>query len=234
MSAPKLMPALLGGLFIGVLSLLPIVSTANLCCCLWVVSGGVLAAYVMQQNTPRPITPGEGAVVGLMAGCLGALLVVVGMLGLLALSQAQPNIGEVLRGMGDAEGMTPEAREMLANLSPAVLIGVAAILCVGIYAVAGTIGGLLGAAIFKRKGGLPPGSTLPPPAPAFTPPTFTPPPPPTPPPAVPPAPASFAPASFAPPEPYVDAPTMLIPSRGPTLPPPPMPAPPSDREPDSH
>ena len=35
--------AALGGLFIGVLSALPIVGAANCCCCLWVVSGGALA-----------------------------------------------------------------------------------------------------------------------------------------------------------------------------------------------
>ena len=41
MSAPKMLPALLGGLFIGVLSSLPYIKGGNVCCCLWVVSGGV-------------------------------------------------------------------------------------------------------------------------------------------------------------------------------------------------
>ena len=66
MAAPKLVPALLGGLFIGVLSSLPLVSAVNTCCCLWVVTGGMLAAWLMQQNTVRPITIGEGALVGLL------------------------------------------------------------------------------------------------------------------------------------------------------------------------
>ena len=34
----------------GVLSALPIISAGNACCCLWVVSGGVVAAYLLQQN----------------------------------------------------------------------------------------------------------------------------------------------------------------------------------------
>ena len=34
---PKLQPALFGGLFIGVLSALPLVSVGN-CCCLWVIA----------------------------------------------------------------------------------------------------------------------------------------------------------------------------------------------------
>ena len=45
-------PALLGGLFIGVLSILPYV---QICCCLWVIVGGVLVAYLQQQEKPEPI-----------------------------------------------------------------------------------------------------------------------------------------------------------------------------------
>ena len=48
---------LLGGLFIGVLSALPCHQLGN-CCCLWIVGGGVLAAYLDQQNDQRPTRPG--------------------------------------------------------------------------------------------------------------------------------------------------------------------------------
>src|SRR5262245_29076718 len=96
-AAHKMLPALLGALFIGVLSSLPIVSMGNLCCCLWVVSGGVLAAWVMQQNTPRPVTNGEGAVVGVLAGCVGSVLVLLGLVTLLALSRAPIDFNQVLR-----------------------------------------------------------------------------------------------------------------------------------------
>lgn len=67
-----LQPALLGGLVMGVLSALPIISAGNLCCCLWVVSGGLLAAYLLQQNRTGPITAADGAIVGLLAGLIGA------------------------------------------------------------------------------------------------------------------------------------------------------------------
>ncbi len=65
-------PILLGGLFIGVLSALPIVSVAN-CCCLWIIGGGVLTAYLLQQSQPRPIQPLDGALGGFLAGVLGAI-----------------------------------------------------------------------------------------------------------------------------------------------------------------
>src|SRR5262245_66576869 len=74
MSPAKLQPALLGGVAIGVLSALPLVNIGNLCCCAWVVFGGALAAYLMQQNHPQPINAGDGAVVGLMAEAIGAVV----------------------------------------------------------------------------------------------------------------------------------------------------------------
>src|SRR3712207_3305780 len=98
MSAPKLLPALLGGLFIGVLSSLPIVKIGNVCCCLWVISGGVLAAWVMQQNTTRPVTPGEGALVGLLAGLVGAAVWIVwGVIALLAFASSPFDMAEFQR-----------------------------------------------------------------------------------------------------------------------------------------
>src|SRR6185503_18178231 len=42
--------------------------------CLWVVSGGAIAAYLVQQNQSTPITPADGALVGLLAGLIGALV----------------------------------------------------------------------------------------------------------------------------------------------------------------
>ena len=35
---------------LGVLSALPIVNIGNACCCLWVIAGGVAAAYLLQNN----------------------------------------------------------------------------------------------------------------------------------------------------------------------------------------
>ena len=66
----RLQPAFWGGLFIGVLSALPLVNAGNCCCCLWVICGGLLAAYLRQQSSPLPIDAAEGALVGLMAGAL--------------------------------------------------------------------------------------------------------------------------------------------------------------------
>ena len=53
MDSGRLQPAFYGGLLIGVLSALPIVSAGNCCCCLWVVAGGMLAVYLRQRGSPE-------------------------------------------------------------------------------------------------------------------------------------------------------------------------------------
>ena len=70
---PRLQPAFYGGLFIGVLSALPVISIGN-CCCLWVLGGGMLAVYLMQQNHPYQVTAADGALVGLLAGVFGGII----------------------------------------------------------------------------------------------------------------------------------------------------------------
>ena len=55
----------------GALSALPVI---NLCCCLWILGGGVIAAYLLQDQEPAPISAGDGATVGLIAGLVGAVI----------------------------------------------------------------------------------------------------------------------------------------------------------------
>ena len=66
----KLQPAVLGGLLIGVLSALPFISALNACCCLWVLAGGLLTTYLLQERSTAPVTAGEAAVAGLLAGAI--------------------------------------------------------------------------------------------------------------------------------------------------------------------
>ena len=44
----KLKPALIGGVVLGILSVIPFVSAANLCCCLWAILGGMLATLSLR------------------------------------------------------------------------------------------------------------------------------------------------------------------------------------------
>lgn len=166
MTASRRQPALLGGLFIGVLSALPIISAGNCLCCLWVVSGGVLAAYLLQQNQATPIEAGDGAIVGLFAGLIGAVL--ASLLAIPIQLAMGPITADMFRRIADqAADAPPELRSFLDQLGSGS-IGVAAML-LGLvmnlifFSVFGLLGGLLGQALFKKP--------LPPPMPAFLDPT---------------------------------------------------------------
>jgi uncharacterized protein YqgC (DUF456 family) len=145
--------AALGGLFIGVLSALPIVGAANCCCCLWVLSGGVLASYLEVQQKDRTLTAGEGAAVGALAGVIGAFvwLPIAIMVSLVLGPFQRAFLEEFAR---NARDMPPEAREFLENLGgggttvgyllffiPQLFIG----------AIVAAIGGILSAAYFKKE-----------------------------------------------------------------------------------
>ena len=171
---PKLQPALYGGLFIGVLSALPFV---NVCCCLWMIGGGMIAVYLMQQNHPYPIGAADGALVGLMAGLIGAVISAVVSI---PINMAMgPMLQKMAQGwlMNNPE-IPAETKAMIENMMArnTGFSAIATLFSMGIGMVVGAIfglfGGLLGVAMFKKDG--------PPPPPPGTIDTYVPPPPPPP------------------------------------------------------
>ncbi len=150
----RFQPALLGGLFIGVLSSLPIVNAANLCCCLWVVVGGVLVTYLLQQNLPTPIATGEAALQGLIAGAIGGLIVCLVQFAMA--SVAGPAVLEQIRSELSRNSDIPaEFRDrMLQFLTGRNLVLLGLFVTVPLYAVFSTAGSFLGLAFFRKK--LPP------------------------------------------------------------------------------
>src|SRR4051812_15136164 len=73
----KLKPAIIGGVVLGVLSVIPFVNFVNICCCLWAILGGVLAAHLYVKGSPTPASTGDGAIVGAIAGLVGAVIAVI-------------------------------------------------------------------------------------------------------------------------------------------------------------
>ena len=155
---PKLQPALLGGLFIGVLSALPLL---NLCCCLWVIGGGMIAVYLMQQNHPYAVTAADGALVGLLAGMVGGI---IGVLLSIPINMAMgPMIQPIIQGWvlnnpeipSDSKAMIENM--MARNTGPSVIGTIFSMgFAMAAGAIFGMLGGLLGVAVFKKKD-LPPG-----------------------------------------------------------------------------
>jgi hypothetical protein len=150
----------MGGIVMGVLSALPIISVGNTCCCLWVISGGVVAAYLFQQNRTTPMTPGDGALVGLLAGLIGALVQVVVKIPidilvapmeqaivqrLLDMGTLPPEVHDLLDRYGRRSGAAFFVASRIVGLMFWIFVG-------GIFS---TLGGLIGALLFKRQ--TPPG-----------------------------------------------------------------------------
>jgi hypothetical protein len=150
-------PALIGGAVLGALSALPIISVGNLCCCLWVVGGGVVAAYVLQQSRATPITPGDGALAGFLAGVTGALVYLLLSIPItIVLAPFERAMME--RIVENAAGMPPEFREYVGTyLGSAIQVAVGFGFMLVVGSMFATIGGVIGAMLFKKS--LPPAGT---------------------------------------------------------------------------
>jgi hypothetical protein len=154
----KLKPALIGGVVLGLLSVIPLVSVANLCCCLWAILGGMLATNLYVKSSPTPVSAGEGAVVGALAGVIGAVIyVIIGIPIAYAMGPTMRNM--IVRLI---ENMDPRQAEMMRQqfeaqgnaIAPLIIQGLIVAVLLFLFAI---IGGLLGVPIFeKRKAGPPP------------------------------------------------------------------------------
>jgi hypothetical protein len=158
----RFQPALLGGLFIGVLSALPLVSAGNCCCCLWVVSGGALAVYLAQQNHPFALTAADGALIGLIAGAIGGIVAMVISIPLEAVTG--PFQRQMIERIASNPDVPEQYRAFLENAATRAAAGIGVRLVMGllgtvISAVVAMLGGLLGVALFKKKDLPPPGTT---------------------------------------------------------------------------
>lgn len=152
-------PALLGGLFIGVLSALPVISAGNCCCCLWVVTGGVLTTYLLQQRQLEPLQTADAVLGGLLAGLVGAAVAaILGALLTAVLGAYQQELAmsllQRLRGLPD---LPPDAQaqldELIRNPPEATFAGqvIQFLIWLPICAVFSMLGALLGLAFFRKQ-----------------------------------------------------------------------------------
>jgi hypothetical protein len=144
----------------GVLSALPLIYLGNLCCCMWVVSGGLVAAFMLQQDQAAPITAADGAVVGLLAGLVGAVVHLI--LSIPIDIVMAPMERRVLQRVAEMAGnMPPDMRDMIDRLSSQrgeMPLGLLLIVRATVFVIRlivgsifSTLGGVLGAVLFGKK-----------------------------------------------------------------------------------
>jgi hypothetical protein len=147
----KLKPALIGGVVLGLLSVIPFVNFVNFCCCFWGILGGVIASYLYIKNSPVPATAGDGALVGLLAGVVGAVIAVV-----IGIPISMLTSGLVI-GLFTSliEGINPSQAELLRRqmeagqtVAGAIVNGIILALLLVIFS---TLGGLISIPIFEKR-----------------------------------------------------------------------------------
>ena len=161
---PKAQPALYAGIAIGLLSGLPVINLGNCICCLWVVGGGALAVYLMQQEHPYSVSAADGALVGLMAGAIGGI---VAMLISIPITMAMGPVQQrILDRIAENPDIPEQTRDLIHNMGARAAMGGAVafrvifgLLAACVYAIVAMLGGLLGVALFKKKDLPPPGTT---------------------------------------------------------------------------
>jgi hypothetical protein len=163
----KLQPVLLGGLVLGLGSVIPGLSYGNLCCCGWAIVGGALAARLLINRSPvLPITSGEGAAAGALVGIVGSFInLIIGVP--LTLLQWKTVVSQMQQRADSVSD--PASREMVRQMTDAMQ-GHPALIALGLwllFAIASigmaALGGVIGVAMFeKRKGLAPPQPPFPP------------------------------------------------------------------------
>jgi len=145
----KLMPAVWGGVLIGIISGVPGLSLINCMCCIGVVGGGILAAFLYRRDLPpaQPMMMSDGAALGLLSGIIGAIIssILNALFGVAVL--------EMLYQMSSFLD-NPELQEVLDRFGPKALAGgffiIGLLANLVIYCIFGLLGGMLGVTFFGK------------------------------------------------------------------------------------
>ena len=152
----RLQPAFWGGLFIGVLCALPLVSC---CCCLWMLGGGALTVYLRQQSQPGIVPASEGAIMGLMAGAIGAVIATVVSIPMtMMMGPFQEQFME--RVLSSNPDFPQELRGLFEGGFGALGILFSLVFNLLVMSIMGLLGGLLGVAVFQKNPPPPPPGTV--------------------------------------------------------------------------
>jgi hypothetical protein len=152
-------PALAGGMFLGLLSSLPIINMGNCLCCAWVLGGGAIATLLLAKQKPSGpsgITPGDGAFVGVLSGLFGALVATVVSIPVRLISarffeSQQQAMEEALREIG-AEGAIRDLALRVASPEISVVtLLFTFFMNLLMFSLFAMIGGILTVAILKKR-----------------------------------------------------------------------------------
>lgn len=154
----KLNPALIGGAAMAVFSTLPILNFGNCFCCMWVILGGALSAYLYFKSLPPSVefTTGDGALLGLLAGLFGALfgsLLGLLMVGILEINPGRDFLEAIIEAGEDIPedvGYYLEDLDKSGGMHP-VFAMISLTFSLIVNSIFSTLGGLIAAAMLQKK-----------------------------------------------------------------------------------
>lgn len=160
----KLVPAIYGGVIIGVISGIPFLNFINCLCCAGVLLGGFLAVFFYKSDLTEqtPLTNGDALSVGVLAGFFGAIVstllsaVLIYTVGNLAGEAMYDLVEGLYDKMGILDQMSPDQLEQLETMKASELSPFSILSAFIIYPLFGLLGGLIGYAVYKPKAGAPP------------------------------------------------------------------------------
>ncbi len=165
--------AIIGGLVIGAVSGIPLISLVNCCCCAGILGGGVLAYYLYREEHTEgmaPIESSDALILGIMAGVIGAfvqaaihgliLLFFAGAQEQLMRSLMEKLVDRLERSGGFPSDAIDQMRDSIENSmkESTTMWGFMLNLFMSliIYPIFAMLGGLLGYGIFRSKRQQPP------------------------------------------------------------------------------
>lgn len=149
-------PALTGGLFLGLLSSLPIIQAGNCLCCMWVLGGGAISAMMLSKQRPG-LTYGDGAFGGVLSGVFGAVVatlvsIPVRLISMRIFGDQQQAMEEAFKQMPDFEGPLKDLFLRLASPEISAVTIVATLLMnMIVYSLFAMIGGILTVAFLQKQ-----------------------------------------------------------------------------------
>ena len=153
----KFVPAMYGGIIMGVLSATPFLSIVNCLCCAGIMFGGFMSVYFYKKaltDEMEVLTSADGMGLGAFSGLFGAVVstILSGLFFLMFGNVVNQVIMDMMQSRGILDQMPPEARAQIEQgliEQGFSLIGV--VISFIICPLFGLLGGLIGYAVFRKR-----------------------------------------------------------------------------------
>jgi hypothetical protein len=153
----KFVPAMYGGVIMGVLSATPFLNVVNCLCCAGIMFGGFMSVYFYKKaltDETEALTSADGMGLGAFSGVFGAVVssILSGLFFLIFGNVMNEAILGMMQSGGILDQMPPEARgqieqSMIEQGFSLVGVVISFIIC----PLFGLLGGLIGYAIFRKR-----------------------------------------------------------------------------------